>query len=972
MTLPDFEVIGRVVLTDDAGATVDKLKSSMSGATSAGNAMGSSVEDAGKKTEEAHGKFSKLGEATSNLGNAFQQMGQAIMGGFVVGAVAKGVESAVKAAAAEQQQVALLSKTMDQHGLSVGTSTDSVVKWVNAQARATGISHDQLLPAMTNLVRVTGNVTQSQKLLGLAMDISAARGIPLKSVTQALMKASEGTVTSLSRYGIATKDASGKTMSFTAVMKAATAAYGGSAQQAANTTAGRIARMQESFSQLKEQLGQALLPVVNRLVGYLMAAVNVFSALPGPVKLGIVAVAALTAVGIGLSLLIPPLIAGFTALGGAIAFATGPVGLIILAIVGLIAIFTALWLKCSWFRDFWIGLWHDILKVGLVVWDAIKVYVMTYFNLYKLIITTVLKALEVAWDWTWNHVVKPILTTVWTIYVKPIFDAIKLAISGIQTVIGALSTAWSTAWNAMAQVVSSVWSKLKPIFSAVSGGLHAIGSAVSAVGGFLGGGSSGGLGGKGAQAGTSSGPADVQSMVNSMASSRGWSSADWMKVIMRESGGSMTAKNASSGAYGIAQGIDGPQWYAEHGGNANTLQGQLTAMANYIACMPLDTQILTRAGWKAPDEIRVGDETIGFDPQTETSHWTRVEAVHQYDDAPLVRLHNRRLDIRCTPNHRWLSEKTIQPQPGEQYRRFEFIATEAIGTRHRLRMAAEHVGDDALSLTLTEAELLGWLMGDGSLRRGENSRLDALIFQSKPRFVRRLRALLADIPHTEESPRSNGVIGFRFQAGFARDLLERSGYERDLEAMVLGMSGSQRRAFLDGLMGADGCQREIGSPVLAQNEGPKFDAAMLAIFLCGHYGHPTDSAGQKHVSLARPYLSGKDLGCEFDGREPVWCVTTGLGSWTAKQSGQVFLTGNSRYGNPTAAWQHELSAGWYDRGGFLPTGVSIAVNNTGRPEPVGVTASGGPHYHLHIHTSAQSEPIIQDFRLMETIYARST
>ena len=82
MTLPDFEIIGRVVLTDDAGATVDKLKSSMSGATSAGNAMGSSVEDAGKKTEEAHGKFSKLGEATSNLGNAFQNVGQAIMGGF--------------------------------------------------------------------------------------------------------------------------------------------------------------------------------------------------------------------------------------------------------------------------------------------------------------------------------------------------------------------------------------------------------------------------------------------------------------------------------------------------------------------------------------------------------------------------------------------------------------------------------------------------------------------------------------------------------------------------------------------------------------------------------------------------------------------------------------------------------------------------------------------------------------------------
>jgi hypothetical protein len=42
-----------------------------------------------------------------------------------------------------------------------------------------------------------------------------------------------------------------------------------------------------------------------------------------------------------------------------------------------------------------------------------------------------------------------------------------------------------------------------------------------------------------------------------------------------------------------------------------------------------------------------------------------------------------------------------------------------------------------------------------------------------------------------------------------------------------------------------------------------------------------------------------------------------------------------RYGTPAVAWQHELAAHWYDRGGFLPPGVSLAVNNTGRPEPVG-------------------------------------
>jgi hypothetical protein len=73
--------------------------------------------------------------------------------------------------------------------------------------------------------------------------------------------------------------------------------------------------------------------------------------------------------------------------------------------------------------------------------------------------------------------------------------------------------------------------------------------------------------------------------VTSLSDSFGWGPseiADWLRVIGKESGGSLTARNPSSGAYGIAQGITGPSWYAAHGGNATTELGQLTAMANYI------------------------------------------------------------------------------------------------------------------------------------------------------------------------------------------------------------------------------------------------------------------------------------------------------------------------------------------------------------------------------------------------------
>jgi hypothetical protein len=52
---------------------------------------------------------------------------------------------------------------------------------------------------------------------------------------------------------------------------------------------------------------------------------------------------------------------------------------------------------------------------------------------------------------------------------------------------------------------------------------------------------------------------------------------------MREAGFSLTAKNPSSGAYGMAQFINGPSEYYQYGGDPNTASGQATAMLNYIA-----------------------------------------------------------------------------------------------------------------------------------------------------------------------------------------------------------------------------------------------------------------------------------------------------------------------------------------------------------------------------------------------------
>ena len=81
--------------------------------------------------------------------------------------------------------------------------------------------------------------------------------------------------------------------------------------------------------------------------------------------------------------------------------------------------------------------------------------------------------------------------------------------------------------------------------------------------------------------------ASAVAAITAVAAAHGWGPAEvaaWLKLESYEDASlSLTATNPSSGAYGLAQFINGPSEYAQYGGNATTYAGQATAMANYIA-----------------------------------------------------------------------------------------------------------------------------------------------------------------------------------------------------------------------------------------------------------------------------------------------------------------------------------------------------------------------------------------------------
>jgi hypothetical protein len=352
-------------------------------------------------------------------------------------------------------------------------------------------------------------------------------------------------------------------------------------------------------------------------------------------------------------------------------------------------------------------------------------------------------------------------------------------------------------------------------------------------------------------------------------------------------------------------------------------------------CVPLDAQILTRRGWVTYGMLDLDqDETLGFNPKTGKTEWTRITDVSVFRDRETFDVGNHLWRARCTAGHSWSVTKNWYVR-GKVKPKSVFDHTkpfEDIKESDRIRLSAVAEGGD-LDISPTEAAVLGWVFGDGhsatrhSLGRkraafhwgydDEEDICKTLICQAKPEGVEALRELLNEVPHTESIKTREDVPDhylqthrFWLKTKWFRDVAKRTMISKvGLEGFVMGLSIEAREAFMDAIVAAEGWVMEDkrydggGTTCFAQNEGEMLDALVLCAYLCGYRPktHPNDrgtmfkaNAANKQVLMCRPYTWGGSFRHEPSGLvEDVWCPTTELGTWTMRWQGQILLTGNT-------------------------------------------------------------------------------
>lgn len=217
-------------------------------------------------------------------------------------------------------------------------------------------------------------------------------------------------------------------------------------------------------------LGVFFLPIIMSLMQFLMPIMEWFINMPEPTKKLIGAIVLLTGVFFALlsfmafmGLFAFSIKIGLATITGAFAAASGPIGIIILAIIAALALLFLAW-KNNWgnirgivanilnflqpafkmlgvalkiLGEVFVYVWNIIARVMQIAWSIISIPLNFLWGILEGFIKSIFPDVEDAWSFLWNTIGK-VLINAW-LSIKPIFDLLIKALDWIISAIGTVT-----------------------------------------------------------------------------------------------------------------------------------------------------------------------------------------------------------------------------------------------------------------------------------------------------------------------------------------------------------------------------------------------------------------------------------------------------------------------------------------------------------------------------------------------------
>lgn len=349
-------------------------------------------------------------------------------------------------------------------------------------------------------------------------------------------------------------------------------------------------------------------------------------------------------------------------------------------------------------------------------------------------------------------------------------------------------------------------------------------------------------------------------------------------------------------------------------------------------CVPLDSEILTKTGWKKYSEVQIGEMVLTYNCEKDETEWQVLQNVTVVDDMPVQRIFSEKwTEFRATVNHKWAIQRHLyyvqckgktslrhpHSKPRGPYKNRQpdrYLGTLDSGKPGYRVVIAAKCNEGNFDITPDECAIIGWVLGDGTIQKKGNYRR-LCIYQSKDKYMDDIRQLMkrVDENNYEVKTPSRGIrvfpggrpcmtkdaYQFYLSAERSKEILKKAGINDNLDnliSFVTSLNYECREAMLNALMMAEGDEKDG----FAQKKQHVLDVFQILATMQGNaVGKPqlieneTGGCTVQTLRKTRRAEIGK-LSTEFIGNEKVWCPTTENGTWVMRQNGRITITGNSQ------------------------------------------------------------------------------
>jgi DNA modification methylase len=320
-------------------------------------------------------------------------------------------------------------------------------------------------------------------------------------------------------------------------------------------------------------------------------------------------------------------------------------------------------------------------------------------------------------------------------------------------------------------------------------------------------------------------------------------------------------------------------------------------------CVPEETKILTKKGWKEYTSLKKGEHIFSFNPITNKIESDEVKEVYEYRyKGEMIKLKNDNTEQLLTPNHRIYCKEEFREQKNYDRKwycpdNWSWKYAEQIKNYGKYNLPLGAVYDGYLSIGIDFSSLLGWILSEGNFQGNAINIYQSSVNYNKVLIIKNiLDKLKIKYSHYKRKRKYKEKDYIEHQFYFSGDIVKQIKEwipNKKPTFNLLNLKYEEKIALFNSLLLGDGSR----GYTFYQNDLKFLEWFQTLCHLIGKQARINkkkmcvEVLNNPNTQLQARHLKNRKE--KYDGI--VWCPQTKNGTWIAKYKGRIFITGNSGF-----------------------------------------------------------------------------